>query len=110
MPVDMVGVRLPSEIIKIIDMDIQEGEYISRSDWVRCACREFYEKRKRERLGGGALTHDRAVRRFKKIGVHRAAARRAAARRAPPNLITAPRAVFYALFYTLLGIKSWGFT
>lgn len=66
MPVDMVGVRLPSEIIKIIDMDIQEGEYISRSDWVRCACREFYEKRKRERAGGGALTHDRAVRRFKK--------------------------------------------
>lgn len=55
MNVVMVGARLPPEVIKLIDSDVEAGEFINRSDWVRCACREFYEKRKRERLGGGGL-------------------------------------------------------
>lgn len=40
-----VGVRLPPIIIKQIDADISTGEYYGRSDWVRQACREFYNKR-----------------------------------------------------------------
>lgn len=40
-----VGVRLPPKILEQIDKDIEAGTYTSRSDWVRQACREFYNKR-----------------------------------------------------------------
>lgn len=49
----MVGVRLPGGIIDFIDMDVASGDFLNRSEWVRVACREFYEKRKQDRQGGG---------------------------------------------------------
>lgn len=50
----VVGVVLPPTIYRFIEDDLKGGEYASVSDWVRIACREYYEKRKRERSGGGA--------------------------------------------------------
>ena len=49
----VVGVVLPPTIYKFIEEDLKGGEYASVSDWVRVACREYYEKRKRARGGGG---------------------------------------------------------
>lgn len=52
----VVGVVLPESITIFIQSEIDAGEFTSSSEWVRVACREFYEKRKRDRLGGGVLT------------------------------------------------------
>ena len=51
----MVGVVLPIAVYDFIEEDLRGGEFTGVSDWVRTACKEFYEKRKRERAGGGAL-------------------------------------------------------
>lgn len=51
----VVGVVLPESITAYIESEIDAGEFTSVSEWVRVACREFYEKRKRESLGGGGL-------------------------------------------------------
>lgn len=51
----MVGVILPNSIYQMIEDDLKTGDYLTISDWIRSACKEFYEKRKRER-GGGAIT------------------------------------------------------
>ena len=48
-----VGVRLPPAVVKMIEDDVKDGYYRSSSEWVRMACAEFFEKRKRERSGGG---------------------------------------------------------
>lgn len=40
-----IGARLPPSIIEQIDKDIESGDFYNRSDWVRQACREFYNKR-----------------------------------------------------------------
>lgn len=50
-----VGVILPVAVYQMIEEDLKAGDYLTISDWVRMACKEFYEKRKRERSGGGAL-------------------------------------------------------
>lgn len=56
MPINAnVGARLPPAIVKMIEDDVRDGYYRSSSEWVRMACADFYEKRKRERSGGGAL-------------------------------------------------------
>ena len=41
----MVGVRIPPIMLDFIDSEVESGKYTSRSDWVRQATREFYEKR-----------------------------------------------------------------
>ena len=41
----VIGARLPPAIMEFVDKEIESGEYYSRSDWVRDACREFYKKR-----------------------------------------------------------------
>lgn len=41
----MVGVRIPPAMLEYIDKEIEKGAYASRSDWVRCACREYYEQK-----------------------------------------------------------------
>ena len=51
----VVGVVLPESIAVFIQSEIDAGEFTSSSEWVRVACREFYEKRKRDRSGGGGL-------------------------------------------------------
>lgn len=48
-----VGTRLPPAIIEQINTDVANGVYNSPAEWVRVACREFYEKRKQDRQGGG---------------------------------------------------------
>ena len=48
-----VGVILPVAVYQMIEEDLKAGDYLTISDWVRMACKEFYEKRKRERAGGG---------------------------------------------------------
>lgn len=52
----MLGVRLPRAVIEVIDRDVETGLYLNRSDWIRSACKEYYEKRKRDGAGGGGLT------------------------------------------------------
>ena len=51
----VAGVKLPANILEFMDKEIENGQFMSRSDWIRSACREYYEKRKRERVGGGGL-------------------------------------------------------
>lgn len=51
----VAGVKLPANILDFIDKEIENGQFMSRSDWIRSACREYYEKRKRDGAGGGAL-------------------------------------------------------
>ena len=51
----VVGASLPISMIQFIESEVNTGEFTSVSDWVRAACREFYEKRKRESLGGGGV-------------------------------------------------------
>lgn len=41
----MVGVRIPPVMLDFIDDEVERGIYASRSDWIRQATREFYEKR-----------------------------------------------------------------
>lgn len=55
MPKDkgLIGVRLPGDIMKFIDDEVETGAYLSRSEWVRMACYEYWQKRKRDRQGGG---------------------------------------------------------
>ena len=48
-----LGVRLPRAVIEVIDRDVETGLYLNRSDWIRIACREYAEKRKRDGAGGG---------------------------------------------------------
>ena len=40
-----IGVRIPTTIIRQIDIDIDSGEFSSRSDWIREAVRDFYRRR-----------------------------------------------------------------
>lgn len=49
----MIGTVIPQSILEWINEEIQAGEFVSVSEWVRVACRDFYEKRKRDRAGGG---------------------------------------------------------
>lgn len=56
----MLGVRLPRAVIEVIDRDVETGLYLNRSDWIRIACREYAEKRKRDGAGGGALINPSA--------------------------------------------------
>ena len=51
----MLGVRLPRAVIEVIDKDVATGLYLNSSDWIRIACREYAEKRKRDGAGGGVL-------------------------------------------------------
>lgn len=53
----MIGTVIPQSILDWINKEIEDGEFTGVSEWVRVACREFYEKRKRDRAGGGALTN-----------------------------------------------------
>ena len=64
-----IGVTISNYVYEYIQAEIEAGLFSSPSEWIRSACREYIEKRNRERLGGGALIHKRAVRRvffFKK--------------------------------------------
>ena len=47
----MVGAVIPESILLWITEEIKQGEFTSVSEWIRVACREYYEKRKRDRLG-----------------------------------------------------------
>ena len=49
----MIGAVIPQSILDWINEEIQAGDFVSVSEWVRVACREFYEKRKRDHAGGG---------------------------------------------------------
>lgn len=49
-----VGVTLPIPIYEYIITEIENGAYSSPADWIRSACRDYYEKRLKERRGGGA--------------------------------------------------------
>lgn len=40
-----IGARVSQSILEQIDRDVASGEFYNRSDWVRQACREFYNKR-----------------------------------------------------------------
>lgn len=65
----MVGTVIPESIMLWIDHEIEQGEFTSVSEWIRTACREFYEKRKQDRQGGGALiVPDRVQKNFKVPG------------------------------------------
>ena len=48
-----IGVTLSPQIIDYIQKEIDAGLFASPSDWVRQACREYYEKRIKDRQGGG---------------------------------------------------------
>ena len=48
----MVGVVLPFSIYEFIEKDLETGDFINISDWIRTACKDFYDKR-RSRGGGG---------------------------------------------------------
>lgn len=50
-----VGTRVPIAILNQITKDVESGEFSSPAEWVREACRRFYEVRKGDRLGGGGL-------------------------------------------------------
>lgn len=41
-----IGVRLPPAMLDAIDKEIETGTYANRSDWVRCACREYFKNKK----------------------------------------------------------------
>ena len=49
----VAGVKLPANILEFMDKEIENGQFMSRSDWIRSACRDFYEKRKGMAPGGG---------------------------------------------------------
>ena len=49
----VAGVKLPANILDFMDKEIENGQFMSRSDWIRSACRAFYEIRKRDGAGGG---------------------------------------------------------
>ena len=57
----MVGGRVPLALLEFIDEDVANGNFMNRSDWIGCACREFMKIRQKEiaeqsrdALGGGA--------------------------------------------------------
>ena len=50
-----IGVTIPNYLYDFIQEEINDALFISPADWIRSACREYYEKRKRERVGGGAI-------------------------------------------------------
>ena len=52
----MVGVILPVAVYQMIEEDLETGDFLTISDWIRSACKEFYEKRKRDRVGGGGCS------------------------------------------------------
>ena len=52
-----VCIRVPAGIKEAVDKDVAESlEFNSASQWYMTAIREYLEKRKKDRLGGGALT------------------------------------------------------
>ena len=54
-PGKFIGVTIPQYLYEFIQDEIETALYSSPSEWIRSACREYYEKRKRDRAGGGAL-------------------------------------------------------
>lgn len=53
-----VSSRMPKVIVDFMDEDIKRDAFISRADWVQCACREFMKIRiaelnSRDAHGGG---------------------------------------------------------
>lgn len=64
-----VGVTVSTQIYEFIQLEIKDGLYNSPSEWIRSACRDFYEKRQKDRLGGGALINPlSAQKKFKGAG------------------------------------------
>ncbi len=45
--IEILNVRLPSDIVKWLDSLVEKGAYNSRSEAIREFCREFVEQRKR---------------------------------------------------------------
>lgn len=43
-----VGARVPKSIVQFMDNDIANGNFMNRSDWIGCACREFMKMRQKE--------------------------------------------------------------
>ena len=50
-----IGVTIPTWLYEFIQTEMEQALFTSPSDWIRSACREYYEKRKRDRLGGGGF-------------------------------------------------------
>lgn len=39
---------MPKSIVQFMDNDIANGNFMNRSDWIGCACREFVKIRQKE--------------------------------------------------------------
>ena len=63
-----IGVTLSPQIYEYIQKEIDAGLFSSPSDWIRQACREYYEKRKQGRQGGGALISSKGYARASALG------------------------------------------
>lgn len=57
----LISARLPRVLVEFIDREIEDDQFLNRSDWVQCACREYMRIRQEQRrrdtesgpLGGG---------------------------------------------------------
>ena len=54
MDIDILNVRLPSEIVKWLDSLFEKGIYKSRSEAIREFCREYVNEIKRKGKGEGS--------------------------------------------------------
>ena len=58
----VVGTRVPPFVMEQMEKDIESGEFLNTSEWVRMACVEYARKRQKERVGGGGVLIDLCAR------------------------------------------------